>query len=457
MARRIAGRVQGPSTQYPLRILIPAYNESERIVPTLDSYCRRFHDAAIVTVVANGCSDDTIAVVERLMQEHPNLELLAIEGRIGKGGAIRAGLKTGNEKYVGFADADGSTSAQEFERLYNECLVRGSPALMGSRWLPGAVVIPRQPFLRRLASRTFNSVVRLLFRLPYSDTQCGAKLFRRDALSDVLSALEIADFAFDIEVLWNLRRRGIAVVEVPTVWADRAGTKVRLFHSSLVMLRTVLRMRLHQSIFWRVPFLDFFGRSSVIPVKKRLSVLILNARCEAPNAGPLINELQSRGCYVAWAPELAVRSRVARAGRLGEVITKLRCLWWYIFSSQREYDALIEFQSHVPALVPSFSAKRTFLIRDDDLRSSLLSRLMYRALYQRSIRLRREGDAFNIYLPALSVTERMSPEPAVIAERLLQLTGLGTLYHAAFEQSEEGWTLQFEDPRSGTPRLKHLQ
>jgi glycosyltransferase involved in cell wall biosynthesis len=231
-----------------VRIVIPAFNEGQRIGPTITTFCERFGSNATVVVVADGCNDHTSSVVRRAQRRFPNLQLIELTSRLGKGGAIRVGFSTGEEEFVGFVDSDGATSAAEFERLYGIARRHQVQAVIGSRWLEGARVEPRQPLFRRFASRTFNKIVRGLFPLDFHDTQCGAKIFRREALQSALEHLELCDFASDIEMLLQLVRAGHEVLEVPTVWADvRNGTKVELLSVSWNMLRSVLYLRLRES------------------------------------------------------------------------------------------------------------------------------------------------------------------------------------------------------------------
>ena len=137
-------------------------------------------------------------------------------------------------------DADGSTAPAEMARLFS--FLADADGAIASRWCPGAVVPVRQGPVRRLQSRAFNLLIRLLFDLPYADTQCGAKVFRSEALGPVLDEMELSGFEFDVELLWRLARRGARVVEVPTVWYDHGGSKVG-GGDSMQMLRRLVALR----------------------------------------------------------------------------------------------------------------------------------------------------------------------------------------------------------------------
>jgi hypothetical protein len=125
--------------------------------------------------------------------------------------------------------------------------------LIGSRWLPGAVLHQSQTRLRRIFSRGFHTIVGALFWMGIKDTQCPAKVVRREALEEILESLRIADLAFDVNLLFSLKRAGFTVKEVPIEWTDKLGSKVtaNLWRTSLVMFLSVVRLRLVHSPFYR--------------------------------------------------------------------------------------------------------------------------------------------------------------------------------------------------------------
>lgn len=219
-------------------IVVPAYNEEARIGGLLEALAA-FEGPVIV--VADG-TDRTAALVRAFGDAHPGLALECLEfpGRLGKGGGIMAGFRAAGTPLVGFMDADGSTDPAEMARLFS--FLADADGAIASRWAPGAVVPVRQSAGRRLKSRAFNLLVRLLFGLPYADTQCGAKVFRREAVAPVLGEMTLSGFEFDVELLWRLSRRGARVIEVPTVWYDRGGSKVG-GGDSMEMLRRLVALR----------------------------------------------------------------------------------------------------------------------------------------------------------------------------------------------------------------------
>jgi glycosyltransferase involved in cell wall biosynthesis len=239
-----------------LLILIPAYNEERRIEPVLRDYAQFFgtHYSGKfqLVVVLNGCTDNTLGVVQRVAAEFPAVRALEFKEPIGKGGALIEGLKLASfGDLIGYVDADGATTPPAFLELVRH--LGGADCVIGSRWLPDSVLLQQQTRLRRFVSRGFHSIVELLFWLHVKDTQCPCKLMRCEAVEKIHSTLCIADLAFDVNLLVSLKRAGFRIVEVPIEWADKVGSKVTstLFRSSLTMFLSVLRIRLIYSPFYK--------------------------------------------------------------------------------------------------------------------------------------------------------------------------------------------------------------
>ena len=234
-----------------LLLLIPAYNEERRIEPVLRDYAqffgKNYSGKFQIVIVLNGCTDNTLGVVRRVAAEFPAvLRALEFKEPIGKGGALIEGLKLASfGDLIGYVDADGATTPRAFLDLVRH--IGDADCVVGSRWLPDSVIHQSQTGDRRFASRVFHTIVQLFFRLNIHDTQCGAKVMKREAVEKIHSNLRIADMAFDINLLVSLKRAGFRIREVPTEWTDKAGSKVHLFRSSLTMFLSVVRIRL---IYW---------------------------------------------------------------------------------------------------------------------------------------------------------------------------------------------------------------
>lgn len=232
-----------------LTLLIPAYNEEERIRNTLDAYLHALEtrDAEILIVV-NGSRDQTEALVrDEYLRRLEAIRLVVIPEKVGKGGAIMRGLQEARGEKIAFTDADGSTPPSSLLRLVDALEAPG--ICIGSRWLDHSVIGVPQPLPRQLASRIFNLWVRLLFRLRVKDTQCGAKVMTREVMEAVLPLLGCTQWAFDVELLFHIRKCGYPIQELPVEWNNAEGSKLKLLPSSLQMMLALVRLRVRHSPF----------------------------------------------------------------------------------------------------------------------------------------------------------------------------------------------------------------
>lgn len=229
-----------------LSIVIPAHNEEQRLPPVLRDYAEYFEAAygaeVELLVVVNGSTDRTAEKVREFAREHPMVRCLEEKAVIGKGGAVMMGFREAQGELVGFVDADGSTAPVHFDDLVQH--IGDADCLIASRHLPGAKVDPPQPFSRRLASRLFNLLVRVLFSTPITDTQCGAKVLKREACRKILPKIGVTRWAFDVDLIFKLRREGCRIVERPTVWRDIGGSQLNIARASTEMLVAMVRLRL---------------------------------------------------------------------------------------------------------------------------------------------------------------------------------------------------------------------
>jgi glycosyltransferase involved in cell wall biosynthesis len=237
-----------------LLLLIPAYNEEARIEPVLRDYARFFKEnyrgKFQIVVVLNGCRDNTLGVVQKVAKDFFSVSYLDFLEAIGKGGALIEGLKLAPfADLIGYVDADGATPPNAYWELVKK--IGAADCVIGSRWLPGAVIHQLQTGNRQFASRVFHFIVQTLFWMNIRDTQCGAKVMKRVVAEKVHPFLRIADMAFDINLLVVIKRSGFKILETPTEWTDKAGSKVALGRSSLTMLLSVIRIRLIYSPFYK--------------------------------------------------------------------------------------------------------------------------------------------------------------------------------------------------------------
>ena len=264
-----------------LVLLVPAYNEEERIGPVLRRYAEYFRNhykgRFEIVVVLNGCRDNTLGVVEAASADFPEIRSLEYVNPIGKGGALIEGLKLApTADLIGYVDADGATPPEAFLDLVRHC--REVDCAIGSRWLPESQVEEVQSLKRRIFSRCFHIYVEFLFWMGIKDTQCGAKVMRRDAVQAVHERLCIADVAFDINLLYSIKRAGFTIREVPTVWRDQIGSKIKLNKGSFGILLSVLRLRLVYSPFYRW----------LRPLRPLEGWIYKKLRAPQPLAGPVV-------------------------------------------------------------------------------------------------------------------------------------------------------------------------
>jgi glycosyltransferase involved in cell wall biosynthesis len=234
-----------------LSIVIPAHNEEHRLPPMLESYAEYFaakygNDAELI-VVPNFCNDRTAGVAHGIALNYPQIKVVEEPKRVGKGGAVLLGARLAEGDLVGFVDADGATPPEAFDDLVKKISLDG--CIIASRWMKGSDVQPKQPLSRRVASRCFNLMVRILFGLRLTDTQCGAKLFRREVMIPVLNNLGVTSWAFDVDMLFQARRSGATIREIPTIWHDMAGSKLRVGSASVNMIMALVRLRMYYSPF----------------------------------------------------------------------------------------------------------------------------------------------------------------------------------------------------------------
>jgi dolichyl-phosphate beta-glucosyltransferase len=229
-----------------LSVVVPAYNEEERIVPTLEAL-HEYYEAQDypydVTIVSDGSVDRTNEIVESFVADHPKFRLLAYTPNRGKGFAVRKGILEAPGELVLFCDADLATPQEETERLL-EHVHAGADVAIGSRPLKESHLEKRQPFYRELLGRAFNRAVQTLAIRGIEDTQCGFKIFTRKAAKDIFARCKLDDFGFDFEALMVARDLGYRIDEVPIRWFHREGSKVVLMRDGPRMIADLFRLRL---------------------------------------------------------------------------------------------------------------------------------------------------------------------------------------------------------------------
>ena len=228
-----------------LSVVIPAYNEERRILPTLKAiagYLARGNWRAEILVVDDGSADSTADLVLESSRTLPGVRLLRNGRNRGKGYSIRHGFTESRGTLVLLTDADLSTPIEEIEKLLPAVREERNGIAVGSRGLdPSTVEVP-QGWMRRNMGKTFNVIVRTLTGLSIRDTQCGFKLLKRDLFVPIFKAARVDRFSYDVEILYLARRRGIEVAEIPVIWRNSPQSRVSFVRDSLQMLWDVVKI-----------------------------------------------------------------------------------------------------------------------------------------------------------------------------------------------------------------------
>ncbi len=234
-----------------LSIIIPAYNEEKRIENTLNEYVNffsaRYGDNYELLVMTDGCTDNTVPIVKAYCASHPHVFNYHYNGRRGKGGAIIEGYRHAHGDLITYADADGSVSAEWLYRLITN--LNGDDGVIASRYIKGADIKINQSMSRRIASRTFNLLVRSLIGLSYKDTQCGGKVLKKYVVNSIVNNIQSTNWGFDVDLLYNANKKGYSIKEVPIQWSDKKDSKVRLGKIIPIMFLTIIRLRVLNSPF----------------------------------------------------------------------------------------------------------------------------------------------------------------------------------------------------------------
>jgi glycosyltransferase involved in cell wall biosynthesis len=227
-----------------LSIVVPSYNEEARLPDTLEKisrYIREQRPNTEVIVVDDGSTDATAAVAEKFRGTIANLRVLSNGVNRGKGFSVRHGSLEALGDVVLFTDADLSAPIEEAKKLL--AALESHDVAIGSRALDRRLIETHQSAFREFAGILFNKIVRIILRLPFVDTQCGFKAFRREPCHIIFEQQTIERFGFDPELLYLARHHGLSTVEVPVRWAHSPATKVSMFRDSVQMFVDVFVIR----------------------------------------------------------------------------------------------------------------------------------------------------------------------------------------------------------------------
>jgi len=232
-----------------LSIIIPAYNESRRISSTLTKYLDFFKgiykDSFEIIVISDG-HDDTGFIAKELGKKHPQIKLYEFHKRLGKGGAVARGYENSTGDIVAYTDADGSLEPQNLYSLIQSLEQSDYDGIIASRFLDNKV---KYPLTRKILSRGFSLLTRILFGLKYKDTQCGGKVFKKKVAKSIFSELYVTDWAFDVNLLYNANKKNYNIKEVSIPWEHDEDSKLDMFKVTCMMFLSLIRLRLLNSPF----------------------------------------------------------------------------------------------------------------------------------------------------------------------------------------------------------------
>jgi glycosyltransferase involved in cell wall biosynthesis len=232
------------SAEPELSIIIPCFNEESRLPDSLEkiaAYIQQSGRETEVLVVDDGSTDRTAAVAQLYYQKLPGLRVISNGKNRGKGFSVRHGMQAAKGRIVLFTDADLSAPIEEAQKLIKA--LKTNDVAIGSRAINRNLISVRQSRFRELAGIIFNSVVRLILRLPFVDTQCGFKAFRREPCRIIFAQQRIERFGFDPELLYLARHHGLHAAEIPVRWAHSPATKVSMLRDSVQMFVDVFVIR----------------------------------------------------------------------------------------------------------------------------------------------------------------------------------------------------------------------
>ncbi len=223
-----------------ISVVIPAYNEEQRIGSTVKKIAAYFEGQDVeIIVVSDGSKDKTKEVVEDLKLK--NVKVIEYFPNHGKGYAVKTGVMAAKGEYILMSDADLSTPIEQFAKF--KSYMSHGDVIIGSRALRRSLITKHQPWYRELIGKIFNKIVRVLAVRGIHDTQCGFKFFSRKAAMDIFPKLTIDGFGFDVEALMLARRLEYEIKELPVVWENDERSKVSPIKHSLKMFFEVMKIR----------------------------------------------------------------------------------------------------------------------------------------------------------------------------------------------------------------------
>ncbi len=229
---------------YLCSLIIPAYNEENRIKPFLEDLKTKIPSNWEVIIVCDG-TDKTAEIAKKI---DDRFRVLSFSKRLGKGGATKKGFLAATGEIIGYVDADGAIPWESIRKVF-EVVIKGEIAAVGSRWMKMSNVVISQPIIRVMLGRMYHYFTILFLKISTKDTQCGLKVFKRDLVMNVLKDITITNLSFDTAFLYHIQKAGYNITEIPITWKDMDGSKISPLKTSFIMFITLVGIRFAHSRF----------------------------------------------------------------------------------------------------------------------------------------------------------------------------------------------------------------
>ncbi len=232
-----------------LSLVIPAHNEEKRILHTLKVYTKFFGDLVNkleILVVCNNCSDATPEIVADFSKKHKEVRPINILEKIGKGGAVIAGLKEAKYNYCGFIDADDAFELEDLKKIING--LKDNDVAIASKWKDKSFLQVNEPFVRKILSRGWNFLVKSALGLEFGDTQAGAKFFTKKAFDSIDQDFLCRGFEFDVELLWKFKKKKLKILEVSARTRHMPNSSFRVSQIIYMFNKLVMLYRLSRNL-----------------------------------------------------------------------------------------------------------------------------------------------------------------------------------------------------------------
>ena len=229
--------------EYEVSIIVPAFNEEERLPPFLKE-CLDFlinKKEYEMILVNDGSTDNTIDVMMKVAKTNSNLKIVTYKQNGGKGWAVKKGVEVANGQKIIFIDADGSIHPDQIPYMIEK--LNDYDVVVGDRSSKDSHV--HQPSLRKLTGGLFNLYVRILFNNNRYDNLCGFKGFRKEVAKDLFYELHDYGWVFDVELFHKIKNKGCRIYSLPLVWEHKEASKLKITDPFKMLLRLIrLRIKL---------------------------------------------------------------------------------------------------------------------------------------------------------------------------------------------------------------------